>query len=97
MSLASLGLSAGQTIYFDAFATSRVDGFLKGKAVYKDTSMITGYVLLRTAEIAAWSDNDDLAIVAAIVEAHDGEVRLETAPGAGATFTVTLPLLGAQA
>ena len=45
----------------------RVDGFLKGKAVYKDTSMITGYVLLRTAEIAAWSDNDDLAIVAAIL------------------------------
>ena len=38
-----------------------------------------------------------LAIVAAIVEAHDGEVRLQTAPGAGATFTVTLPLLGAQA
>ena len=38
-----------------------------------------------------------LAIVAAIVEAHDGGVRLDTAPGAGATFTVTLPLLGAQA
>ncbi len=37
-----------------------------------------------------------LAIVAAIVEAHDGGVRLDTAPGAGATFTVTLPLLGAQ-
>ncbi len=38
-----------------------------------------------------------LAIVAAIVEAHGGTVRLDTAPGAGATFTVTLPLLGAQA
>ena len=38
-----------------------------------------------------------LAIVAAIVEAHDGGVRLDTAPGTGATFTVTLPLLGAQA
>ncbi len=38
-----------------------------------------------------------LAIVAAIVAAHDGEVRLDTAPGAGATFTVTLPLLGAPA
>ncbi len=38
-----------------------------------------------------------LAIVAAIVEAHDGTVRLDTAPGAGATFTVTLPLLGAEA
>ena len=36
-----------------------------------------------------------LAIVAAIVEAHGGDVRLDTAPGAGAAFTVTLPLLGA--
>jgi two-component system OmpR family sensor kinase len=36
-----------------------------------------------------------LAIVAAIVEAHGGEVRLDTAPGAGAIFTVALPLLGA--
>jgi two-component system OmpR family sensor kinase len=37
-----------------------------------------------------------LAIVAAIVEAHRGTVRLDTAPGDGATFTVTLPLLGAH-
>ena len=32
-----------------------------------------------------------LAIVAAIVEAHGGQVALQTAPGAGATFTVRLP------
>ena len=32
-----------------------------------------------------------LAIVAAIVEAHGGAVGLETAPGAGTTFRVTLP------
>ena len=33
-----------------------------------------------------------LAIVAAVVEAHGGQVRLQTAPGEGATFTVRLPL-----
>jgi two-component system OmpR family sensor kinase len=38
-----------------------------------------------------------LAIVAAIVQAHGGTVRLDTRPGAGATFVVTLPLVGAQA
>jgi len=43
-----------------------VDGFLKGKAVYKDTSMISGYVLLRAAEVAAWSDKGDLAGVLAV-------------------------------
>ena len=37
-----------------------------------------------------------LAIVAAIVESHRGTVRIDTAPGAGATFTVTRPLLGAR-
>jgi two-component system, OmpR family, sensor kinase len=33
-----------------------------------------------------------LAIVAALVAAHGGTVTLQTAPGAGATFRVTLPL-----
>lgn len=33
-----------------------------------------------------------LAIVAAIVQAHGGEVTATSAPGAGATFTVRLPL-----
>ena len=36
-----------------------------------------------------------LAIVAAIVEAHGGEVAIESAPGAGTTFRVTLPDGGA--
>jgi two-component system OmpR family sensor kinase len=38
-----------------------------------------------------------LAIVAAIVEAHGGQVALQTAPEAGATFTVRLPLSSSQA
>ena len=38
-----------------------------------------------------------LAIVAAIVEAHGGSVGLDTRPGAGAAFTVRLPLGGAVA
>ena len=32
-----------------------------------------------------------LAIVAAMVAAHGGTVTVDTAPGAGATFRITLP------
>jgi two-component system OmpR family sensor kinase len=35
-----------------------------------------------------------LSIVSAIVTAHNGEVRVDSAPGEGATFTVTLPVDG---
>jgi two-component system OmpR family sensor kinase len=35
-----------------------------------------------------------LSIVSAIVAAHGGEVEVRSAPGDGATFTVTLPLEG---
>jgi signal transduction histidine kinase len=35
-----------------------------------------------------------LAIVRAIAEAHGGRVALSSRPGAGATFTVVLPLDG---
>lgn len=33
-----------------------------------------------------------LAIVRSVIEAHGGEVRVESAPGAGSTFTVRLPV-----
>ncbi len=34
-----------------------------------------------------------LSIVSEIVAAHGGDIRLDTAPGAGATFTITLPAI----
>ena len=69
-----MGGQSVQPIYLDSLtyqATTRggraVDSFLKGKAIYKDTSFITGYILLRTAEgVAALSDNDELATILAI-------------------------------
>jgi two-component system OmpR family sensor kinase len=33
-----------------------------------------------------------LSIVASLVAAHDGSVRVDTAPGEGACFTIDLPL-----
>ena len=33
-----------------------------------------------------------LAMARHIVEAHDGEIRLESEPGRGSTFTILLPL-----
>jgi two-component system OmpR family sensor kinase len=38
-----------------------------------------------------------LSIVAEIVAAHGGEIRLDTAPGQGATFTIALPSIGERA
>jgi len=35
-----------------------------------------------------------LAIVHRIVEAHGGEIRLESEPGKGTTFTILLPIGG---
>jgi two-component system OmpR family sensor kinase len=45
---------------------------------------------------ATGSSGLGLAIVAAIVAAHGGSVRVSDTPGGGATFTVTLPLYSAE-
>jgi PAS domain S-box-containing protein len=37
-----------------------------------------------------------LSIVSAVVDAHDGSIALDSAVGHGSTFTVLLPLLGAE-
>ena len=37
-----------------------------------------------------------LSIVYAIIKSHNGEIRVESEPGKGATFTVTLPLAAVQ-
>lgn len=60
----------------------RVDAFLRGKAVYKDASLISGYVALRLAEIAHITDNDELAIVAAVAGAVLTISSLATNPAA---------------
>ena len=39
----------------------KVDGFLKGKAVFKDTAAITGLVLLELGDAAAYADNSTAA------------------------------------
>ncbi len=37
-----------------------------------------------------------LSIVRAIAESHDGRVELVSRPGAGATFTIVIPLRGPE-
>ena len=39
----------------------KVDGFLQGKAIFKDVSLITGDVLLEIADYAAYRGDDELA------------------------------------
>ena len=46
-----------------------VDGFLHGKAVYKDASFLSGYLLLELSDIARATENDNLAAVMTIAGA----------------------------
>ncbi len=46
-----------------------VDGFLKGKAIFKDTAGIVGIVLLEAGDAASYSDDDTVAAVLYILGA----------------------------
>lgn len=45
----------------------KVDGFLQGKAIYKDTSFVTGYLLLEVASALADADQGGAAAAAAVI------------------------------
>ena len=47
---------------------------------------------MRRASAAERSRGLGLAVSAGFVEAHRGQLRVDTTPGGGATFVVTLPM-----
>ena len=50
------------------------------------------YRLARDVESASGGSGIGLAVVRELVDLHDGRVEVETAPGGGARFGVTLPV-----
>ena len=46
-----------------------VDGFLRGKAVYKDTSFATAWILAEAGDIANYADNQNLALALYLISA----------------------------
>lgn len=78
-----------EALYLDSVsyqATTRggraVDGFLRGKAVYKDASMITAFALDLAGDIADAAGNSDLGLVADLFALGAAVSSLATNPAA---------------
>ena len=58
--------------------------------------MVGGLLAVLALGLAEGVGSSRLAVVRQVVSRHGGQVSVQSSPGAGARFTVTLPSVGAR-